>query len=616
MLNVAELLEPIPGPNPGGADLRYDPVSAQIREARRFEEELEQGVWKREVKKADYPLVIRLATEALRERGKDLQVAAWLTEALTHQYGYEGLRQGLELVCRLLERYWETLHPGIDEDGDLELRATPLAWIGTQLDRVIRSVPLTVDGYCWLDYRFAQTIPTEAQAAADETSRAIRQDAIDRHRPTVEAFEESCQATPVAFYERLREELAAARSQLEELSRLADEKFGEFAPGFGALRSQLEEMEQTVRVFLVKRREREGPQPAAPAPLAAPPPAPAAEDHSVDDWGDWGEPAATAAAEFEPLSEHAGPVAEVASGGIGEEEAILRVAAIAGVLRQADAGNPLPYLLLRAARWAQLYQCGPELTSERLEAPSKQVRLELKTLWAQGDWTGLLESAERAMATPCGRAWLDLQRYAMEAAERAGYAAVARALRSALGALLRDYPGLADSVLNDDTPAAGPETRLWLEEQRFRPEATPAPALLQPQAAAPAPDGNEASTPDVFQIAMQAARERRPAEALAAIARQAALEPCGRERFLRRIQLAQVCLATGNGAIALPVLEELEEEIERRRLEDWELPELVAQPVAMLWQCLKGAEEHTERRQRLYARLCRLDPARALALAK
>lgn len=611
MLNLAELLQPIPGPSPGGADLRYEPISAQIREARRFEDELEQGVWKREVKKADYALVIRLATEALRNRGKDLQVAAWLTEALTHEYGYEGLRQGLELVSRLLERFWETLHPGIDEDGDLELRATPLAWIATQLDRVIRSVPLTADGYSWLDYRFAQTIPTEAQAASDETSRAIRQDAIDRHRPTVEAFEESCQATPIAFYERLREELAGAQAQLEELAKLVDEKFGEFAPSFGPLRSQLEEMEQTVRVILVKRREQEAarlPPQEAPAPM----PASSGPKQFTDDWG---QPPGPAAVEPEPLAEPAQFAPEPAQGPLGCEEAILRVAQIAETLRQNESGHPLPYLLLRAARWAELYYAGSDPSGEWLEAPPTQVRIELKHLWQQGDWPALLESTERAMATPCGRAWLDLQRYAIEAAERLGLAAVSRALRSALRALLRDYPSLPDRALNDDTPAAGPETKSWLEEQEVRRDSAGALFDSVPQQAAPDRDGGTGEPPDVFEIALEAVRARRPAEALAAIARQARLAACGRDRFLRRIQLAEICLATGNEAIALPVLEQLEREIEERRLEEWEAEELVAQPLAMLFQCLRSSE-NPERRRLLYARLCRLDPVRALALAR
>lgn len=620
MLNFEELLAPIPGQNPSGRDLRYDPVSAQIREARRFEEDLEQGVWRHEIKKADYPLVIRLATKALKNEGKDLQVAAWLTEALIHESGYEGLRQGLELVRRLLEQYWETVYPAIDEDGDLELRATPLAWIGTQLDHALRSVPLTSEGYSWFDYHYARSIPSEEEAAQDETKRAIRQDAMDRKRPTLEAFEEACQGTPVEFYERLRQELAGAKEQAEELARLAEEKLGDAWPGFAHLREQLEEMDQTVRVILVKRRESEPQQ--QPRPAAAPAAAPSLwESHAVDEWGE--PPAAPPPAPVESWEQPDWEEAAV-SQAPNTEEAIRRVAEIANAIRRGNPYDPMPYLLLRAARWGELYAAGADPEGWLLEAPPKQVRVELKRLWQEADWDGVRENGERAMALPCGRGWLDLQRYVVRAAENTGCDAAVRALRSAVRMLLRDYPSLPERTLNDDTPTASAETRAWLDQEGLLGEEK---RSLEAQAvwSAPPPTGAKAeaeqgdgqpATPDAFELAMRAARGGRTEEALAIIAREATQEVSGRGRFLRKIQLAQICLATGNESIGLPVLEELDEEIERRRLEEWEAPELVAQPLAMLVTCLDRAPGNAERRQRLYARICRLDPARALALVR
>ena len=68
----------------------------------------------------DCPSACRPAV--LARRSKDLQVAAWLTEALTRTYGFPGLRDGLRVLRGLHEAFWETLHPQI-EDGDLEFRA-------------------------------------------------------------------------------------------------------------------------------------------------------------------------------------------------------------------------------------------------------------------------------------------------------------------------------------------------------------------------------------------------------------------------------------------------------------------------------------------------------------
>ena len=127
-----DLLNPIPGDNPSGANLRYAPAYDQLKEARRQEDDAEQGVWQRLVKAADWPLVVKLASEMLAKKSKDLQVAAWLTEAAIHREGFAGLRQGLDLMHGLLTNFWDTLYPEI-EDGDLEMRATPLNWVATQL---------------------------------------------------------------------------------------------------------------------------------------------------------------------------------------------------------------------------------------------------------------------------------------------------------------------------------------------------------------------------------------------------------------------------------------------------------------------------------------------------
>src|ERR1035438_10900771 len=63
-----DLFKPIPGDNPSGANLRYDPVTDKIKEARREDLELPQGDWKTALKTAEYPLVIKLAGELDHQR--------------------------------------------------------------------------------------------------------------------------------------------------------------------------------------------------------------------------------------------------------------------------------------------------------------------------------------------------------------------------------------------------------------------------------------------------------------------------------------------------------------------------------------------------------------------
>ena len=75
--------------------------------------------------KADWAAVVRLARETLVGTSKDLLVAARLTEALTKEHGFGGLRDGLRLMRRLVSECWDRLNPAIESEDDLEIRAAP-----------------------------------------------------------------------------------------------------------------------------------------------------------------------------------------------------------------------------------------------------------------------------------------------------------------------------------------------------------------------------------------------------------------------------------------------------------------------------------------------------------
>ena len=96
-----DILNPIPGDNPGGENLRYAPVYDKIKEARRQDDEGPMGDWQRERKVADWTLVIKLGSEAIATKSKDLQLAVWLTEALLHKEGFPGSAIGPRTYSRL-----------------------------------------------------------------------------------------------------------------------------------------------------------------------------------------------------------------------------------------------------------------------------------------------------------------------------------------------------------------------------------------------------------------------------------------------------------------------------------------------------------------------------------
>jgi hypothetical protein len=241
----------------------------------------------------------------------------------------------------------------------------------------------------------------------------------------------------------------------------------------------------------------------------------------------------------------------------------------------------------------------------------------------EGSWTEVLEAAEKGMALECGRGWLDLQRYVGRACYELGdyYEPIRRAVISGVRGLLADYPQLAELTMMDDTPTANAETQAWLKESvvlapaSAEAEYTPTPYQPDAEAGSASEPGAEAA-PDTYQLAMQAARAGRPQEGIEMLTREIAHESSGRARFHRKVQLTQLCIGTGHDAIAVPILQALAAEIERHKLEDWESPELLAQPLALLYRCLTKADGSAEERQKLYSWICRLDPLQAMNVSR
>jgi type VI secretion system protein ImpA len=115
---------------------------------------------------------------------------------------------------------------------------------------------------------------------------------------------------------------------------------------------------------------------------------------------------------------------------------------------------------------------------------------------------------------------------------------------------------------------------------------------------------------------MKLAKSGRIAEAVESLSREAAREASGRERFQRQLEVSRLCVGTGHFTIAIPILQNMVAELERRGLFDWEDGSLVAQPLILLVQCMDRAKRDPAERSRVYDLLCRLGPSYALQLEK
>lgn len=622
------LLAPVPGDNPSGLDLRYDAAYDEFKEERR-EDLLLPGSDNADRKIADWARVVSMGTDLIARKTKDLQLGAWLTEALLRRQGISGLITGIEAMRGMLEQFWETLYPEM-EDGDLELRIGPLEWLGSRLTPAIQLCTVGSGGITFLDHLQAQTVPREdaiSEAAYDnqKVMRAQRAEAESLGKKFPEDIDAAIDGTSKEFYRQLTADVNAAIASLAALEKVSDERFGRDAPAYTDIRSTLAELGRFAASVLAAKLETD-PDPA---------------DASVE------QPDAAGGS---------GPSVSPDGGGNTQsrepasvQDASQRLAAVAAWYRKQNPTDPAPFAMLRGFRWGELRGSAPEVDPRLLEAPATAIRAKLKTLMLDGNWADLLEQSEQLMATPAGRGWLDLQRYVLTACINLGdsYGAISAVLRSELRALLLAVPALPRMTLMDDTPAANDETREWLNAEIMtdsvvsgaessgsgdgESDSTPidgADSLTQAMAdnhpllgdtgarkpSSQSTRGAAAWRTDAFVLARNELALGRSNRAIEILTSELERDSTPRGRFIRQTQIAFVMVEAGLHAVARPVLERLVEIITERSLEQWESASLVAQPIALLYKVLLMTDGDSSTRNQLYLRVCRLDPLQAMTL--
>ncbi len=333
-LDIETILLPFPGENPAGADLKHSGPYDLIREARRSEVSIEpEGV--REIKAADWNQVYRLAVEALSGKTKDLQIAAWLSEALVKLRQFQGLKEALQLLCGFHEVFWDCFYPLPDED-DLEARANLMTWVSRQTSLAIKEIKLTAlpsgDNYNFLQWEESKQfdIPEKPEAlGAEELYKVnqLREQAVQEKKIHGEQWRAAKNRSPLHFYEGLYEAIRQCEEEFHKLDGWMDQRFGRQTPGLGELKKALEEIDS-----LVERIKKEK-QPAGSAPIVNQGPVPTTGS----------EPPVGP----RPQVHFSG---EIASRG----EALRRLAEIAEFFRATEPHSPVSYLVQRAVHWGQM----------------------------------------------------------------------------------------------------------------------------------------------------------------------------------------------------------------------------------------------------------------------
>jgi len=384
-----------------------------------------------------------------------------------------------------------------------------------------------------------------------------------------------------------RAPLERAKATLKNLQQQLTEKMPEGPPSLLGLTQAVEKCLNKV------------PRPAAPKPPAPEPSAPS-QGRSPGE----GMPAAGA------------PRGEIQT----SLDAATSVKQAARFFRNQDPRSAIAYRLLRSLRWDPILALPPnENGKTRVEPPPAQGCSSLRDLRGKREWTVLLEECETKFSLPGFYFWLDMQRLVVDALDGLGpeFSAVRTAVISELSLLLQRVPKLPSLSFLDGTRFADPGTIAWIDDTLASLHGSSGPALPGPASAQTGSEGD----PQLAE-AKRAFEAGDLAGAVVLLASPAA-DSSRKSLFRRKLAMATFCMQGGQPAIARPLLEELEQEIERFSIHEWE-PRLALEAWTALNRCYESLaagpvtpakQAMQQRGEKVFERICRLDIAFALASA-
>ncbi len=338
---------PVEGDAPEGTDLRED-FSAQspyfrLRDARAEARDAEKAIERGEPN-APEPLPfwrnVRELAAASLARSKDLEVAAWMTEAMLRLSGLRGLASGARLIAGLAERYWEGLFPMPDDDG-METRLSAVTGLNGRggpgsLIQPLYRLPLFpgADGRAVNLFQFQQSEQLPALDAAR------RQQRIERGTVPLEELERAARAAGASAFGPLLNEAQDALGAWEEMTQALDSRAGADGPSTSQVREILQQIVAVAARY---------------APEGAGAPSGTAVTGGAADRADEAEPGTHA--------QSGGIGAVVITGRIAtREDAFRTLSEVALFFRRTEPHSPLGYMLDETIRRGRLPW--PELLAE------------------------------------------------------------------------------------------------------------------------------------------------------------------------------------------------------------------------------------------------------------
>ncbi|MEX0970450.1 MAG: type VI secretion system protein TssA [Paracoccaceae bacterium] len=227
-IDVEALIEPFDGDSPCGEDLEYDPDFVELETLAKPKGEQQVGDAVIAGEAVDFNDVGKRALELLG-RSKDLRIAVILAEAALHTDGFDAFGKVMDYIDRVLDVYWDTVHPMLDadDDDDPTMRVNAVrGLVGTDtVLRAVRWAPLTLSrGMGRFGLRHVQVAEGESPPAAD----------MDQV-PTTALINGAFTDTDPEQMAAIRTGITKSREALKQLGKTLDARISSQSPDLSAL---------------------------------------------------------------------------------------------------------------------------------------------------------------------------------------------------------------------------------------------------------------------------------------------------------------------------------------------------------------------------------------------
>lgn len=245
--NIGTLIAPIHGSHHGvGEDLMFDPRIDAIVAARQEDDPLlAQGNWVTELKVADWGFVKNQCAELLSDTSKDMKLALWYVDALSHTDHLAGISQGLSLLQALNDEYWLTMYPPLDgEEDSMDIRAGLLSWFVKALTDDIKQLSLADTKLESYDYNYYLT------ARDHDKQRQQNPDSETSNHLTLSDYNHAIKNSSEAWQQALMSNLNRVTEQWQDLTDQLNDLMGMDAPVFAPVTDLLVALTQHLRPLI------------------------------------------------------------------------------------------------------------------------------------------------------------------------------------------------------------------------------------------------------------------------------------------------------------------------------------------------------------------------------